>query len=297
MWLLLSCALFAALLLTYRYTLPLLLRRLLKKTRFKMEMSGFGRIQSMSWDSRVQVNPIWEHVFAHVTGLRLLWVKGKLVVHLQELRCRVVYNCVDIDYERFNMIGVDKRDMGLAIHGNLLKILRFYEADKLKFSAAVQKKSTKTDSSLDKLKKKLSLPQVLKQYLLNAATIAFIRLVEIRLDRCELDFEKRPDGPCDFSLDPRLCRYNAYFYPEDRPLSMKMTFEGMNVTMEQGPVRSAHPERQLAHHGQRREDRAAVLHGRTEDLPDRAGQEVHVHPRQAAGPQRDLRVHPVHVGD
>ena len=257
LWLCLALALLA---LTSRYTVPLLLRRLLKKAHFKMEMSGFKRIRSLSWDSKVKVSPIWDYVYTYVAGVQLCWERGKLVVHVEELRFRVIYNCIDIDYEKFNMIGVDKREMGLAIHGNLLKILQFYEADKLKFSEAVQKKHTKTDSSLDKLKKKLSLPQILKKYLVNAATIGFIRFVELRVDHCELDFEKRKDGAADFRLDHRLGTYNAYFYPEGRPLHMKMNFEGVHVLMESGPVSRADPERQLAHHRKRRENRAAALH-------------------------------------
>ena len=237
--------------LTYPYWISHLLNKLLKKHRFKMKMKGYRRISRLSMDTKVMVSPIWDYMFLYITGITVTRVKHKIVVKIDELRLRLIYNNVEIDYVKHNMIGVDKKEMGEAIHGNLLKILEVYEQDKAKFQHAVDKKYTKAESSLDKLKKRLSILQVLKKYAMNTVWIVFFRCMEIQVNSCIMGFDKKADNPNPEVVEKDRGKYNAYFNPSNRKVSMRMQYENVQVTMEHGPVKRFYAERQRPRNSQR----------------------------------------------
>lgn len=148
----------------------------------------------------------------------------------------MIYHHLDINYMKFNLMGVEKKELEEVMMNNLLPILERYFADLEKFTNLKNSGKTKIVSNLQKLQKKLTILQIIKKYLKNAMMIAISRLVEFKFDNFLVEFDRRDQNQVIEKEKGKKLTYNAYFNPPARKTWLHIDISDMNLTLFNGAV-------------------------------------------------------------
>jgi hypothetical protein len=158
------------------------------------------------------------------------------VVKIDELRLRVIYHHLHIDYMKYNLMGVEKKDLEEVMMNNLTPILERYFADLAKFTELKDTGKTKIVSNLAKLQKKLTVGQIIKKYIVNAIWIVASRLLIFRAKKVLFEFDRRDQNEIIEKKKGEKIGYNDYFNLPKRKIWLQIHIGNMNLVLVHGAV-------------------------------------------------------------
>lgn len=141
---------------------------------------------------------------------------------------------------KYNLMGVEKKELEEVMLNNITPILERYFADLEKFTNLKNSGKTKIVSNLQKLQKKLTVIQIIKKYLKNSFMIAFSRFVEFKFDNFIVEFDRRDQNELIKKSPGVKLTYNDYFNPQGRKIWLHIDLTKMNLTLLHGAVTSVH---------------------------------------------------------
>lgn len=251
MYLILFILLCAVLAWKYRSIISWVAKIVGKKMQLRLKIKKWNLVSELSCIMGNVLHPSTQSMAMFVSGLRFKMNsslkdkqgkavprdKWKIVIAMEEVRVKVVYNHVDIDYDRFNMLGVDKVGSIANLAQNMMKIFEFYMSDKVKFEDHVKKSKKPLESSLEKLKKKLSIPQIFAKFIKNAVSVSVSRFIEFHVDHFTLEFDRKDQNPeMEKGKEPKMSRYNQLFNSKDRTVNFRFEFQDVDAHLKHTEV-------------------------------------------------------------
>jgi hypothetical protein len=213
---------------------PKLVKKFGKKQGAKITFKGYLRVLTFSFYQSAFVHPAWDKIYFFLSNLRISRVNKKILLKVEELRVRIVYHHVEIDFKNHSLVGAEKLEMGENMFVNLGQIFKFYDEDKKKLTKMVDSKKTKIVSSKEKLKVKLALMGILKKYFSSTFAIFLARLIEIDISNLIVEFDRKDQNRDElFDKDSKMSSlYNKYFNEPIRRRWMKFDFRNLKLGFE-----------------------------------------------------------------
>lgn len=148
----------------------------------------------------------------------------------------MIYHHLAIDYMKYNLMGVEKKELEEVMMNNLTPILERFFADLEKFTALKNSGKTKIVSNLQKLQKKLTVMQIIKKNFKNAFMIALSRLVEFQFDNFLIEFDRSDQNEVIKKSPGKKITYNQYFNGPERKTWLHIDISNMNLILLNGAV-------------------------------------------------------------